>query len=94
MLHIIDCKYISGYQLALTFDNGTNGIADLKDLPNEGNVFQPLKDIEVFKNIKLDHGVTTWLNGQLDIAPEYLFFLVNKDNLEYKELFTEWGYLP
>ena len=34
-----------------------------------------------------------WANG-FDIAPEYLFFLANKNNLEYKELFTKWGYLP
>ncbi len=93
MLHILKCKYLSEYKLELTFDNDTVGIADLQDLPQIGTVFEPLKDIEIFKNIKLEHGgVITWSGGQLDIAPEYVFYLANKLNRKYSNLFKEWGY--
>ena len=29
----------------------------------------------------------------IDVAPEYLFFLANKDKPEYHQQFVEWGYL-
>jgi hypothetical protein len=93
MLHILKCKYLGEYKLELTFDNDTTGIADLKSLPQAGTVFEPLKDIALFKNIKLEYGgVVTWLDGQLDIAPEYLFYLANKLNPKYSNLFEQWGY--
>ena len=94
MLHIKSCRYAEEYKLALQFDNGTEGIADLKELPYSGVVFAPLKDKEIFRQVKLeDWGVITWLNGALDIAPEYLFFLINRDKSEFKNLFLQWGYL-
>ena len=49
---------------------------------------------ELFRKAKLEEwGVVTWLNGTLDIAPEYLFFLINKTNPKFKNLFIQWGYL-
>lgn len=93
MLHIKECKYTEDYKLALKFDNGTEGIVDLKELPESETVFYPLKDKSVFQNVKLEWGTITWLDGELDIAPEYLFFLINQNNSEFKELFVKWGYL-
>lgn len=94
MLHIKSCKYNDDYKLSLEFDNDYSGTVDLKDLPNDGPVFAPLRDINVFKNLKLEKwGVISWLNGTIDIAPEYLFFLMNKDNLKLHELFKKWGYI-
>ncbi|MFN8770733.1 MAG: DUF2442 domain-containing protein [Neisseriaceae bacterium] len=78
----------------MIMDNGTDGIADLKDLPEDGTVFAPLKDKEIFRNVHLEKwGGITWLNGTLDIAPEYLFFLINQSKPEFKDLFQKWGYL-
>lgn len=94
MLHIKSCEWIGDYKLALQFDNGAKGIADLKDLPKTGSVFEPLQDKNVFKNFKLQYGgVTTWLDGALDIAPEYLFFLANKNKAEFHQKFQQWGYV-
>ncbi len=94
MLHVKTCKYVDGFKLQLSFDNNTQGIADLQGVIKPDNVFAPLQDIAKFKNITLRYGgVVTWLDGQLDIAPEYLFFLANKDDAQYTELFIEWGYI-
>lgn len=94
MLHIKTCKWAGDYKLAVSFDNGNQGITDLKDLPKNGSVFEPLKDKEIFKNFKLLYGgVTTWLDGALDIAPEYLFFLANREKPELLTQFKEWGYI-
>jgi hypothetical protein len=51
-----------------------------------------LNDEAKFANFIIDHGVICW-NNSFDITPEYLFYLANKDNPEYKNLFLEWGYL-
>lgn len=94
MLHITSCEWVGGYKLSLSFDNGSQGVADLQDLAQAGSIFEPLQNPEVFKDIQLQHGgVTTWLNGTLDIAPEYLFFLANKDNSELHQQFQKWGYI-
>lgn len=94
MLHIKSCEWVGDYKLSLLFDNGTQGIADLKDLPQTGSVFEPLKDKEIFKDVRLQYGgVATWLDGTLDIAPEYLFFLANKDKPELHQQFQQWGYV-
>lgn len=50
-----------------------------------------LNDETKFADFIIDHGVICWNNG-FDIAPEYLFFLANMYNSEYKSLFLEWGY--
>lgn len=94
MLHIKSCRWVEDYKLALLFDNGTEGIADLQDLPVTGSVFEPLKDKEIFKNFQLLYsGVTTWLDGTLDVAPEYLYFLANKNKPELRKQFQGWGYI-
>lgn len=94
MLHIKSFRYAEDYKLALQFDNGIEGIADLQNLPESGTVFEPLRDKEIFRTAKLEEwGVITWLNGTLDVAPEYLFFLINKSKPELEDLFIKWGYL-
>jgi hypothetical protein len=92
MLHILKYKYLEKYKLELTFDNNTKGIVDLQEALQAGTVFEPLLDLEKFKNIKLAYGgVITWLDGKLDIAPEYLFFLANKTNPVYiPKVFEFW----
>lgn len=41
--------------------------------PNKYSVFQPLRDMDVFRNISLDGWTVTWLDGAIDIAPEFLY---------------------
>ena len=39
----------------------------------EGSAFKPLEDENVFNNPTLFHGVITWNNGEIDIAPETVY---------------------
>mgnify|MGYP003493365653 FL=1 len=55
------------------------------------HLINELNEEQKFKDFTLDHGVIFWSNG-FDIAPEYLFFLANKDKPELQSLFIEWGY--
>lgn len=62
-----------GYRLAVTFQDGTSGIADLSSLATIQNcgVFAALKDPAIFSQARLELGVVTWPNGA-DIDPAWM----------------------
>lgn len=66
-------EYLGAYKLRLSFSDGKVGDIDLQ---NElwGPVFEPLKDVELFKQFRVDAELRTivWPNGA-DLAPEYLY---------------------
>ena len=73
-LHVTDAKYDENYKIKLKFNNGAEGIVNLeKEL--YGEVFKPLKDIELFQKFTLTGRTIEWSNGA-DFAPEYLFEIV------------------
>lgn len=73
ILHVKEAKYLNDYVLWLKFNDGAEGVVDLKD-ELYGEVFEPLKDIERFKSFKVDPDLETivWDNGA-DLAPEFLY---------------------
>ena len=75
MLWITNAKYADGYKLLLTFNNNITKLVDLKK-SLYGEVFEPLKDIEKFKQFRVSDWTVEWYNGA-DFAPEYLFGLNN-----------------
>ena len=74
-LEVKNAEYISDYQIKLEFNGDFKRVVDLKD-ELEGEIFEPLKDTEYFKNFHIDCGTLSWSNGA-DIAPEYLFLISN-----------------
>jgi len=73
LLWITNAEYISEYKLLLTFNNIVIKTVDLKDCLY-GEIFEPLKDIEKFKQFKISNWTVEWSNGA-DFAPEYLLEL-------------------
>jgi hypothetical protein len=61
------------YKLAITFVDGTRGIADMSMLVNgkTAGVFAPLSDPVFFDQARLELGVITWPNGA-DLDPDWL----------------------
>ncbi len=78
-LHVVDAEYDKNYTLKLKFNNGAEGIVDLAT-ELYGEVFEPLKNIELFRDFTLTARTIEWPNGA-DFAPEYLW--------EMAELSTE-----
>ena len=72
LMKITKVKPMDNMMLLLTFNSGEQRLYDASQLL-EYPVFQPLKDNEVFSHPELDHGVVTWLDGELDIAPEAMY---------------------
>ena len=70
---LVQARYIAGYRLWLSFEDGSQGELDLES-ELWGEVFEPLKDIERFKAFRLDTELNTvvWTTGA-DLAPEYLY---------------------
>ena len=70
---ITTAVHVKDYQLKLTFDDGKTGVIDLSD-QLWGEVFEPLRDIEQFKNFQVDTELSTiiWATGA-DLAPEFLY---------------------
>lgn len=63
----------SGYRLAVSFVDGTSGIADFSRLVNGKNagIFSALADSALFEQVRLELGVITWPNGA-DFDPDWL----------------------
>ena len=59
------------YLLSLVFDNGENGILDMKPMLNFG-VFQRIKDYEAFKRVRVAFDTIEWECG-VDLDPEYVY---------------------
>jgi hypothetical protein len=61
------------YRLAVTFMDGTNGIADFSAVltAKECGIFETLKDKACFDQARLDLGVVTWPNGA-DMDPSWM----------------------
>ncbi len=73
LIWITQAKYIKDYKIALTFNDGKKKTVDLSHRLY-GEVFEPLKNIEMFRNFFLNGWTIEWENGA-DLAPEYLYEL-------------------
>ena len=93
MLSIINANYQDDYKISLEFNDHKNGTVDLKDFILNGKIkpFKQLKDIEKFKNFKVDY--TLKWNDDLDLAPEYLYFKAFETDNGLTAKFQEWGYI-
>ena len=69
---VISVRVLEHYKLWLRFSTGEVKTFDFSPLINT-NAFSALKDKSVFNNVFIDFGITVWNNGEIDIAPEYLY---------------------
>ena len=65
-------KALDDMMLLLTFASGERRLYDATQLLRYP-AFQPLRDEAIFKAASIDHGVVTWLDGDIDIAPETMY---------------------
>ncbi|MDZ7841904.1 MAG: DUF2442 domain-containing protein [Gammaproteobacteria bacterium] len=66
-------EYAGDYRIKVTFEDGTEGVLDLKD-ELWGEVLEPLKDVSKFREFRVVPELKTivWSTGA-DLAPEYLY---------------------
>ena len=79
-LKVANFKILPDKMMLIEFSNGEIRLFDGTVL--NGGIFENLKDSTVFEHAELDHGVITWLDGEIDCAPEFLY----KYSFEYSAL--------
>ncbi len=65
-------RIVDDFCMLVTFDTGETRLFDASEL-FQYEAFAPLADSVVFKDYSIEHGTLTWLNGEIDIAPEGLY---------------------
>lgn len=70
-IEISSVKALDDMIMLISFSTGETRLFDATIL--QGEVFEPLKKKEIFKNPIIDHGVVTWDGGNIDCAPEFMY---------------------
>jgi len=71
---------LENMMLLLTFSSGERRLYDGTKLLRYP-AFKPLEDERLFMSAKVEHGIVTWCDGEIDIAPETMY----KDSYEYPD---------
>jgi Protein of unknown function (DUF2442) len=71
---LTEAKPLGGYTVRVRFEDGTIAEVDLSYLLEYGGVFEPLRDLDFFRQLRADPeaGTIVWPN-EADIAPETLY---------------------
>lgn len=74
MKDIISATALNDYRLHLRFEDGVQGVVDLRSLINFRGVFAPLRDPVYFAKLRVDPelGSVSWPNGA-DLDPDVLY---------------------
>lgn len=90
-LHVTKAKYIGGYGLHLSFNNGESGEVDLED-ELYGEMFAPLRNLDVFKDFRVDEEIDTvvWRNGA-DFSPDFFYEKMQSQNVKVAEDSSNYG---
>ena len=69
---VVSVRALEDYTLLLRFSTGETKTFNFAPLLNTGG-FRPLSDENTFKSVYVEYGIPVWNNGEIDIAPEYLY---------------------
>lgn len=74
---VTEVKPLDGYRLRVRFEDGVDGVVDLKDVIRFTGVFAPLRDPDYFAQVRVnaDTGTVFWPNDA-DLDPDVLYALV------------------
>ena len=73
LLTVVSIRALDDYKLWVRFSTGETKVFDFIPLLESG-VFSALKDKALFNSVYVDYGVPVWCNGEIDIAPERLYY--------------------
>lgn len=71
-IKVYGVRPLDDFKLWVRFSTGEAKVVDFKPLLSDVG-FQPLNDPAVFRGVYIDYGCTVWNDGEIDIAPEYLY---------------------
>ena len=71
-LKVSGIRPLENHKLWIRFNTGETKLFDFTPMLDKP-AFSPLADIVLFKSVYIDYGVPVWNNGEIDIAPEFLY---------------------
>lgn len=71
-IKVCGIRPLENYKLWVRFNTGEEKVFDFSDML-DSPAFVPLKDKAVFNSVYIDYGCPVWMDGDIDIAPEYLY---------------------
>ena len=71
-IKVCGVRPLDNFRLWVRFNTGEAKIFDFKPLLKTP-AFVPLADKSIFRSVYINHGMTLWNNGDIDIAPEVLY---------------------
>lgn len=75
-MDITSVRYVDGFRLEVTFEDGSTGTADMAETIKGKTFFAPLLDVEIFKQARIEEGTVAW-PGDIDIASEAVYALAH-----------------
>ena len=75
MVYVTKFEHLEGFRINVTFDDGTAGVADLRDLVKR-RPFTAIAPPSEFAKTRLEGGTVCWA-ADVDIAPTLLYALAH-----------------
>jgi hypothetical protein len=72
-IEVSSIKLLDDGMMLVFFSTGETRLFDVTSLIDKGSAYLPLKDEENRKTAKVTHGFVSWLDGEIDIAPEIMY---------------------
>ena len=72
-IEVATIKILDDGMMLVTFSTGETRLFDVTSLLDKGAAFAPLSEEKNRLTAKVTHGFVSWLNGEIDIAPETLY---------------------
>lgn len=71
-IEVSGIRAMDDFTLWVRFNNGEARVFDFKPLLSTP-AFAPLADADNFRQVYIDYGIPVWMDGDIDISPEYLY---------------------
>ncbi|WP_258185348.1 DUF2442 domain-containing protein [Bifidobacterium sp. UTCIF-39] len=72
-LEVRSARITDDHIMLVTFSTGETRLCDFTEMFDDVPAFSPLHDEKIFEDFRIDHGVLTWQDGDIDISPTYLY---------------------
>lgn len=72
-IEVSSIKLLDSGMMLVDFSTGETRLFDVTSLLDKGSAFAPLADEKNQRTAKVTHGFVSWLDGDIDIAPETMY---------------------